>query len=144
MQKLSETVYSSLFWLISGLMVWLLIVPVAVIGFPIIILTKALGQVLFKTPQINLVEEERKPQTSSEGKSANAVDSLMTLLLLTTLVEVPAFLASIISLQPTRAMEAEQVDTQMLQPKPPKAQENSSTDTTNTIEISAEEKIRRN
>ena len=144
MQKLSETVYSSLFWLISGLMVWLLIVPVAVIGFPIIILTKALGQVLFKTPQINLVEEERKPQTSSEGKSANAVDSLMTLLLLTTLVEVPALLASIISLQPTRAMEAEQVDAQMLQPTPPKAQENSSTDTTNTIEMSAEEKIHRN
>ncbi|HEY9706820.1 MAG TPA: hypothetical protein V6D48_01315 [Oculatellaceae cyanobacterium] len=144
MQKLSETVYSSLFWLISGLMVWLLIVPVALIGFPVVILTKAVGQLLFKTPQINLVEDERKPGTSSEGKPANAVDSLMALLLLTTLVEVPAFLASIISLQPTRAIEAEQVDAQMLQPKPPKARENSSIDTTDAIEMAAEEKIRRN
>ena len=144
MQKLSETVYSSLFWLISGLMVWLLIVPVALIGFPVVILTKAVGQVLFKTPQSNLVEDERKPRTSSQGKPANAVDSLMTVLLLTTLVEVPAFLASIISLQPTRAIEAEQVDAQTFQPKPLKGHENSSTDTTDTIEMPAEEKIRRN
>ena len=141
MQKLSETVYSSVFWLISGLMVWLLIVPVALIGFPIIILTKALGQILFKTPQINLVEEERKPQTSSEGKPVNAVDSLMSLLLLTTLVEVPALLASVISLQPTRAIETEQVHAQTLQSKPTKTPEKSSKD---TIEITAEEKISKN
>ena len=141
MQKLSETVYSSVFWLISGLMVWLLIVPVALIGFPIIILTKALWHILFKTPQINLVEEKRKPQTSSEGKPVNAVDSLMSLLLLTTLVEVPALLASVISLQPTRAIETEQVHAQTLQSQPKKTPKKSSKD---TIEITAEEKISKN
>lgn len=141
MQKLSETVYSSLFWLISGLMVWLLIVPVALIGFPIIILTKAVGQVLFKMPELNLVETEKNPQTSSEGKPANTVDSLMTLLLLATLVEVPAFLASIISLQPTRAIEPEQVHAQTLQQKPTKAYGKPSTD---TIEVPTEEKFSKN
>ena len=141
MQKLSETVYSSLFWLISGLMVWLLIVPVALIGFPIIILTKAVGQVLFKRTELNLVEAERKLQTSSEGKPANPVESLLTSLLLTTLVEVPALLAAVMSLQPTRAIKAEQVHAQTFQPKPAKAYGKSSTD---TIEIPAEEKISRN
>jgi hypothetical protein len=144
MQKLSETVYSSLFWLISGLMVWLVIVPVALVCFPIILLGKVAGQALFKVPQLNLVEAERKSQTNSQGKSASAVESLLTLLLLTTLIEVPALLAAVISLQPTRAINAEQVDPQTLQPKPTKPQGKSSKDTTDTIEVPAEEKISRN
>jgi hypothetical protein len=95
-------------------------------------------------PQLNLVETEIKSQKSSKAKSANAAESLLTLLLLTTLIEVPALLAAVISLQPTRAIKAQQVHAQTLQPKPTKAREKSSTDTTDTIEIPTEEKISRN
>ena len=122
MQKLSETVYSSLFWLISGLLVWLVIVPVTFICFPVIILVKAAGQVLFQIPQSNLLEAEIRSPIKPESQSTNPVKPLVITLLLKTLIEVPALLAAVISLQPKRLIKAEHVLTQIPQPQPPKAQ----------------------
>lgn len=136
MQKRSETVYSWVFWLISGLLVWLVIVPVALICFPVMLLVKAAGQALFNMPQPNPPQRQRKSQTNSESQSANAVQPLLNSLLVTTLIEVPAFVGAVVSLQPTKLITGEQVSTQRLQPPPATAQEKSSTD---TVEVPAEE-----
>ena len=132
MQKLSETVYSSLFWLISGLLVWLVVVPVTLICLPIIILLKAAGTVLFQMPRLNVVEAERRSQTNPKNQSANAVEPIVATLLLKTLVELPAFLAAVISLQPTRLSNSDRTIPQTLQPHVSKAPE--------AIEVPAEEK----
>lgn len=108
MRKLSETVYSSLFWLISGLLVWLVIVPVTVVCFPILVLVKAAGQLLLQIPQSNLIAAERRSQKHSDNPSAHTTAPLVTTLLLKTLIEVPALLAAVISLQPKRLIEDEQ------------------------------------
>lgn len=136
MQKFSETVYANLFWLISGLLVWLVILPIALICVPLILLTAA-GKKFFQILQPKLTEPERASQTNPESKSANALRALLTSLLLTTLVEVPAVLAAVISLQPLRAIKGELILTQMLQPPPVQSQAKSSRD---TLEVSAEEK----
>lgn len=118
MQKLSETVYSNVFWLISGLLVWLVIVPVTLICFPVIILVKVVGQLLFRMTQSNLVEAQRHSRTHPESQPAHATDPLVTTLLLKTLIEVPALLAAVISLQPKRLMKGELGLSQTLQPQP--------------------------
>ncbi len=137
MQKLSETVYSTLFWLISSLLVWLVIVPVAFIGFPVVILLKAAGQVLFQMPKSNFLAAKRKSQTNPEIQANKAVEPLVSSLLVKMLIEVPAFLAAVISLQPTRLMKGEHLLAQTLQSPPAKARTESST---NTLEVPAEEK----
>jgi len=134
MQKLSETVYSSLFWLISGLLVWLVIVPVTVVCFPIIVLVKATGQLLLQISQSKFIEAERqrRSQKHSDSQPTHATDSLVTTLLLKTLIEVPALLAAVMSLQPKRLINGEQELRQTLQPHPANAVE--------AKEIPAEEK----
>ncbi len=135
MQKRSETVYSWVFWLISGLLVWLVIVPVAFICFPVMLLVKAAGQALFNMPQPNPPQRQRKSQTNPESQAANAVHPLLNSFLVTTLIEVPAFVGAVISLQPTKIITGEQVSTQKLQPPLATAQEKSSTD---TVEVPTE------
>lgn len=105
MHKLSEMVYSTVFWLISGLLVWLVVLPAALITLPIILLGKVVNQLLFKIPQQNLTEVEISLENHSEQKPKNAGESLLTSLLMTTLVGVPALLASAISLQPMRVIK---------------------------------------
>ncbi len=140
MQKLSETVYASLFWLISGLVVWLALLPMAIIGLPIILLARAVGQFLFNLPQSNIAEAEKQVQTSPRNRPANLVESLLTSLLLTALVEVPALLAAVISLQPTRLLKGKSVSTQKLRPLSAKAYGESTTDPiAKAVEISVKE-----
>jgi hypothetical protein len=127
MQKLSETLYSNLFWLISGLLVWLVIVPLALVCCPVIMLLKALG---------HLTEVDTESQKNAESKPANTTQPLLSSLLVKTLIEVPALLAAVISLQPTRVINGKQVLAQSLQPPLAKAQGESSID---TIELPAEE-----
>lgn len=136
MQKLSEILYSNLFWLISGLLVWLVIVPLALICCPVIMLVKAVGQVLFKISILNLAEVDRESQIHSERKPANAAQPLLTSLLLKTLIEVPAVLAAVISLQPTRVIKAEQSFAQTFQPSAAKEQGESVND---SMELPVEE-----
>ncbi|MFE1746230.1 hypothetical protein [Coleofasciculus sp. H7-2] len=128
MHKLSEMVYATVFWLISGLLVWLVVLPAALISFPVILLVKAVGQLLFKIPQQNLTEAEISLQNHSEQKPTNAGESLFTSLLMTTLVGVPALLASVISLQPTRVIKKEPEIAPPL-PQPTTAQTTSWTET---------------
>lgn len=129
MQKLSESVYSILFWCISGMLVWLVILPIALICLPIIVLVKAAGQVLFQIPQQNLVESTRKPPFNPEHQSSDVSKSLLTSLLLVVLVELPALLAAVISLQPERFIKGESAHSQTLQPPAAKAHKTSSQDT---------------
>jgi hypothetical protein len=136
MHKLSETLYSNLFWLISGLLVWLVIVPLALICCPVIMLVKAVGQVLFKISILNVTEVDRQSQIHSERQLPNAAQPLLTSLLLKTLIEVPALLAAVISLQPTRVIKGEQSLAQTLQPSPAKTQGESVTD---SMELPVEE-----
>lgn len=136
MQKLSETLYSNLFWLISGLLVWLVIVPLALICCPVIMLVKAVGQVLFKISILNVTEVDRQSQIHSERQLPSAAQPLLTSLLLKTLIEVPALLAAVISLQPTRVIKGEQSLAQTLQPSPAKTQGESVTD---SMELPVEE-----
>lgn len=117
MRKLSETVYSSLFWLISGLLVWLVILPVALIGLPLIILGKTAGQILFQVPHSNLVNEKSRSQIHPESQPQNAVQPIFTTFLLKTLIEVPAFLSALMSLQPKRFLKDEPTQTQPVQIK---------------------------
>ena len=126
MQKLSESLYSSLFWLISGLLIWLVILPLALICSPIIILGKAAGQIFSPMTQSNLVETQTRAQTSSAHKAANAVEPFLTTLLLKTLIELPAFLAAVMSLQPKRLIPGEQVPVQRLHTPLLKVEEESS------------------
>lgn len=128
MQKLSESIYSNLFWCISGMLVWLVILPIALICLPIIVLVKAAGQVIFQMPQQNVVESTRKPLSNTESQSTNASNSLLTSLLLVILIEVPALLAAVISLQPERFIKGESAHSQAVQPTPTKAHEMSSQD----------------
>ncbi|HEY9635364.1 MAG TPA: hypothetical protein V6D14_18315 [Coleofasciculaceae cyanobacterium] len=114
MQKFSETVYASLFWLISSLLAWLVIVPIALI-YSLVVLVIAAGKVVLKMLQPNLAVAERESQTNPENQAAKVLRLFLTSLLLTTLIEVPALVAAIISLQPTRLVKAEQVFAQMLQ-----------------------------
>lgn len=137
MQKLSEIVYASLFWLISGLVVWLAILPMAIIGLPIALMVRVLRQ-RFQVPPSNLAETEKQVQTDSQSRSANLSRSVLTSLLLTALVEVPGTLAAIVSLQPTRLTKEESISTQ--QPQAEKAYSESTTDTiAKAVEISIEE-----
>jgi hypothetical protein len=129
MQKLSESVYSNLFWCISGMLVWLVILPIALICLPIIVLVKAAGQILFQMPQQNVVESTRKPLYNSESQSTDASKSLLTSLLLVILIEVPALLAAVISLQPERFIKGESAHSQSLGLPSAKAHETSSQDT---------------
>ncbi|AFZ20386.1 hypothetical protein [Allocoleopsis franciscana] len=117
MRKLSETVYSSLFWLISGLLVWLVILPVALMGLPLVILGKVAGQILFQVPQANLVNEKKGSLIHPESQPQNAVQPIFTTLLLKTLIEVPAVLAAVVSLQPKRFLKGEPVQAQPVQIK---------------------------
>ncbi|HEY9829067.1 MAG TPA: hypothetical protein V6D26_00715 [Stenomitos sp.] len=109
MRKLSETVYSSLFWLISGLLVWLIILPVALIGLPLIMLGKVAGQMLFKVPHSNLVNEENRSLIRLESEPQNAVQPIFKTFIIKTIIEVPAFLAAVMSLQPKRFLKDESV-----------------------------------
>jgi multisubunit Na+/H+ antiporter MnhC subunit len=135
MQKFSEAVYANLFWLISGLLVWLVIVPLAFICFPVVVLVAA-GKKLFQMLQPNLTQTERASQTNSESQPTNVVKPLLSAFLLTTLVELPALLAAVISLQPTRVIKGEPVMAQMIQPPAAKIHEKSLTD---TVDLPAEE-----
>ncbi len=137
MQKLSETIYSSLFWLISGLLIWLVILPIAFICFPLIILGKAARQIFFPRFQSNLVETEMRSQKNSAHKSANVAQPFLTTLLLKALIEVPAFLAAAMSLQPKRLKPSEQASVQSLQTQSITTEEELSKQ---ALEISAEEK----
>ena len=130
MYKLSEMVYATVFWLISGLLVWLVVLPAALISLPVILLGKALGQILLKIPQQNLTEAKISLENHAEQKPTNVGESLLTSLLMTTLVGVPALLASAISLQPTRVMKREPA----LAPKPLPTPENSWADSEETGE----------
>jgi hypothetical protein len=114
MQKLSETVYSSLFWLISSLFVWLVILPVVFIGWPLAILIKIIGQSFFQLPQSNLTIADTKAQTQSDNQTNPLGESVLKLLLLSTLIEVPALLAAVISLQPKRFINSEQATTHQM------------------------------
>lgn len=138
MQKVSETVYTCSFWLISGLLVWLVILPIALICLPVILLVRVLGQGLFQMPQSNIAEAERQSHTSPESRPGKAIEQLLTSLLLTTIVELPAMLASIISLQPTRLIKREPEPAQMLQPQQALAHSESSTD---SVEVAVEENM---
>jgi hypothetical protein len=137
MRKLSETVYSSLFWLISGLLVWLVILPVALMGLPLIILGKVAGQILFQVPKSNLVNEKSRSQIHPESQRKNVVQPIFTTFLLKTLIEVPALLAAVMSLQPKRFLKGEQVQAHPLQIKPANLQGELSTE---VFEVPAEEK----
>ncbi|MBD2740395.1 hypothetical protein [Coleofasciculus sp. FACHB-1120] len=130
MYKLSEMVYATVFWLISGLLVWLVVLPAALITLPIILLGKVVKQLLFKIPQKNITETEISLENHSEQKPTNAAESLLTSLLMTTLVGVPALLASAISLQPMRVIKREPE----LAPKPLPNPENSWADSEETGE----------
>jgi hypothetical protein len=132
MQKLSETVYSSLFWLISGLLVWLVIVPVTLVCFPIVVLVKAAGQLLLQMSQSNLIEVERRSHKHPDSQPTHTTAPLVTTLLLKTLIEVPALLAAVISFQPKRLVNGEQELKQTLQPH--------STTAAEAKEVPAEEK----
>lgn len=136
MQKRSETVYAGLFWLISGLLVWLVIVPVALICLPVVLLVKALGQNIFRKSHSNITEANRPLQTSHERAPESKVQPLLASLLLTTLVEVPALLAAVISLQPTRLINGEPEPDRMLDPRLAKSASKSWTD---SIEVTVEE-----
>jgi hypothetical protein len=103
----------------------------------VIILVKAAGQVLFQKPQSNLLEAKIRSPIKPESQSANPVKPLVITLLLKTLIEVPALLAAVISLQPKRLIKAEHVLAQMPQPQSTKAQGESALD---AIELPAEEK----
>ncbi|MBD2018332.1 hypothetical protein H6F96_30770 [Microcoleus sp. FACHB-53] len=117
MHKLSETVYSSLFWLISGLLVWLVILPVALMGLPLIIVGKVARQVLFQIPQSNLVNEKSRSPIHPESIPNKGVQPILTTFLLKTLIELPAFLAAVLSLQPKRFLKGEQVQSHPLEIK---------------------------
>jgi len=118
MRKLSETVYSSLFWLISGLLVWLVILPVALMGLPLIILGKVAGQILSPVPQSNLVNEEKRSLIHPESQPQNAIQSIFTTFLLKTIIEIPALFAAVLSLQPKRFLNGEPAQAQPLQIEP--------------------------
>ena len=118
MRKLSETVYSSLFWLISGLLVWLVILPVALMGLPLIILGKIAGRTLFQVPQSNLVNEEKRSLIHPESQPQKAIQPIFTTFLLKTLIEIPALFAAVLSLQPKRFLKGEPVQDQPLQIEP--------------------------
>lgn len=124
MQKLSETVYSSLFWLISGLLVWLVIVPVTLICLPVIILVKVAGSGFVQRP-LNLLQAQRHRQTKLEAKSAKTTNQLVTTLLLKIIIELPALLAAVISLQPTKLIPGDQGINQALESQTPMARRDS-------------------
>ncbi len=136
MQKPSETLYASLFWLISGLFVWLLILPIALLSLPVMLLV-AVGKLIFTVPQLNLTETEIASQADRERQPVNANKPLLNSLLMTTIIRVPALLASGISLQPTRVIKKHPLLAKKIEPQPAEAPINSSLD---TIDIPAEEK----
>lgn len=135
MQKRSDTVYANLFWLISGLLVWLLLVPLVLMSLPVILL-KTLGQLFFDMPQQNLVPTKRNLQANPESQLGSEIKPILTSLLIKILIELPAFLAAVISLQPKRVLRVEQAQTQNRSSQPAKAPGKSVTE---TIELPAEE-----
>ena len=114
MQKRSETVYANLFWLISGLLVWLLLVPLALISLSVLLL-KLLGQFICDLPQQNLVSTPRNSQTNPENQLNSEIKPLLTSVLIKVLIAVPAFFAAVISLQPKRVLTTQQAPTQKLE-----------------------------
>lgn len=114
MQKRSETVYANLFWLISGLLVWLLLVPLALISLSVLLL-KLLGQFICDLPQQNLVSTPRNSQTNQENQLNSEIKPLLTSVLIKVLIAVPAFFAAVISLQPKRVLTTQQAPTQKLE-----------------------------
>lgn len=131
MQKRSESVYSFVFWLISGLLVWLVIMAVACVYVPVMLL-KGAGKVIFGMFQPNLVQPAQRSQIHLENQPPSVVQPLLTSLLLTTLIEVPAFLAALISLQPKRVMEGTRILTERIEPLPETK--------TDSVEVPAEER----
>jgi hypothetical protein len=135
MQKLSETVYSTLFWLISSLLVWLVVFPVALIGLPVMILLKAAGSLVFKTPSPNQPQAEATSHAIAESQRVNATQPLLTSFLLKILITVPALLAAAISLQPTRFMR-QPVLANKIHPQPLEVQRQSASE---VLEVPTEE-----
>jgi hypothetical protein len=135
MQKRSDTVYSTLFWLISSLLVWLVILPVALIGIPVMMLLKAAGSLLFKTSLPNQPQAGATSHTTAESHLVNPTQPLLTSFLLKILITVPALLAAVISLQPTRFMR-QQVFTHKIHPQSLEVQRQSASE---VLEIPAEE-----
>ncbi len=113
MQKRSDTIYANLFWLISGLLVWLLLVPLVLVSLPVILL-QGLKQLVFDLSQQNLVPTPRNSPTNLDSQLNPEIKPLLTSVLIKVLIEVPAFLASVISLQPKRVLTTEYAPTQKL------------------------------
>jgi hypothetical protein len=84
-------------------------------GLPLIILGKVAGQILFKVPQSNLANEEKRSLIHPESQPQNAVQPILTTLLLKTLIEIPALFAAVLSLQPKRFIKGEPAQAQPLQ-----------------------------
>lgn len=131
MQKRSESVYSFVFWLISGLLVWFVMMAMACVYVPVMLL-KGVGKVLFGTFQPKLVQPAQRSQTPLENQPPRVLQPLLKSLLLTTLIEVPAFLAALISLQPNRVMEGTRILTERIGSLPETK--------TDSVEVSAEER----
>ena len=113
MQKRSDTIYANLFWLISGLLVWLLLVPLVLVSLPVILL-QGLKQLVFDLSPQNLVPTPRNSPTNPDSQLNPEIKPLLTSVLIKVLIEVPAFLASVISLQPKRVLTTEYAPTQKL------------------------------
>jgi hypothetical protein len=136
MQKPSETLYASLFWLISALFIWLLILPIAVLSLPLMLLV-TVGKLIFTVPKLNLTETEITSPENREHQPVNANNPLLDSLLMASIIKLPAILASVISLQPTRSLNKQSLVAESIQPQAAETQRNSSLD---TIDIPAEEK----
>lgn len=135
MQKPSETLYASLFWLISALFIWLLILPIAVLSLPLMLLV-TVGKLIFTVPNLNLTETEISSPENREHQPVNANKPLLDSLLVATIIRLPAMLASVISLQPTRSKKQSLV-AESIQPQLAETQRHSSLD---PIDIPTEEK----
>lgn len=136
MQKPSETLYASLFWLISALFIWLLILPIALLSLPIMLLV-TVGKLIFTVPNLNLTETEISSPENREHQPVNANKPLLNSLLVATIIRLPAMLASVISLQPTRSLNKESLVAESIQPQLAETQRHSSLD---PIDIPTEEK----
>jgi hypothetical protein len=136
MQKPSETLYASLFWLISALFIWLLILPIAVLSLPLMLLV-TVGKLIFTVPKLNLTETEITSPENREHQPVNATNPLLDSLLMASIIKLPAILASVISLQPTRSLKKQSLVAESIQPQLAETQRHSSLD---TIDIPAEEK----
>ncbi|HEY9606551.1 MAG TPA: hypothetical protein V6C85_33390 [Allocoleopsis sp.] len=99
------------------------------------ILLKAAAALLFKTPPPNQPQAEETSHTIAESQLVHSTQPILTSFLLKILITVPALLAAVISLQPTRFMR-QQVVTTKIHPQPPDVQRQSASD---VLEVPAEE-----